>query len=100
MTHRIDEIERRLKAATPGPWEVSDTDIRSSAFVRAPRFGHVCNAPVPHSDWHEAERNRNSQARKNIEFIAHAPSDIAYLLDEFRAAQRERAKRDTEEDRG
>jgi hypothetical protein len=55
MTHRIDEIERRLKAAIPLGMHAS-VDERYA--------------------WNH--------------FVAHAQSDIAYLLDELRAAHRER----------
>lgn len=82
IAESVAQITERLEKATPGDWRVSDHDVRTSAFVAAARYGHVCNAPVPHADWHDAEVNRNSQARKNIAFIAHAPADIAWLLSE------------------
>lgn len=79
-TDLIARAEASLVGVTPGPWRVSDLDVRTSAFVAAPNFGHVCNAPVPMADCYELEANRNSQARKNIAFIAAARTLIPELL--------------------
>lgn len=89
MTLDLEALKRVAEAATPGPWEVSDADVRTSAFVRARGFGHVCNAPVPYHDWHEPEANRESQARKNIAHIAtFDPPTVLALIARCEAAEK------------
>ena len=55
---RLDEIRARLNAASPWPWEISD--YGGSLLSRD---DHV--VPLRYKD---------------MEFVAHAPEDIAYLL--------------------
>ena len=59
MSDRLKEIRARLDAATPGPWQPVYINGRESPGVRR---------VVPES----AERD----------LIAHAPADIAWLLEE------------------
>ena len=77
----LERLRALAEKATPGPWEVQSPKVRTSAFVGAPRFGYVCNAPVPASDWN-MEFNATSQARRNVAFIAACdPQTILALLD-------------------
>lgn len=75
---RIDEIEARLKAATPGPWR-----IKPSAFER-----HCIG-----SDTRSTAKalfnmgSEDAEVEANAELIAHAPEDERYLLDALRAAE-------------
>lgn len=83
MTEKVEHTELRklAEAATPGPWSVSDHEVRTSAFVRAPKFGHVCNAPVSVHNF--GDGNSQDPARKNIAFIAAAnPETVLALLAE------------------
>ena len=72
MTSREAEIQARLDAATPGPWEVYDPGDGTARLwtVRdneddAERLIHE---PIGYLDW------------DNGELIANAPADLAYLL--------------------
>jgi hypothetical protein len=59
---RIDDIKKRLAFATHGPWTPQGKDVR--AIYR--HFDHmVCLAST----------------ELNAQLIAHAPSDLQYLLD-------------------
>lgn len=72
---RLDEIEARLKAATPGPWH----------FVRA---GGI-TAGI---EWIAQVFNRRDEdfpnAANNAALIASAPADIAALLPVARIAEK------------
>jgi hypothetical protein len=68
ITTYLDEIEARLKAATPGPWRTRDkstilskTDFVASTFDNGPYF-----------DTELEETNSN--------LIAHAPTDLQTLI--------------------
>ena len=65
MTDRADEIAGRLEAATPGPWHTS----RSKRWVYNTAREGFDDEPVA-----EAE------TVPDADFIANAPSDIAWLL--------------------
>lgn len=60
MSDRLQEIRARLDAATPGPWEKTSPNVVVAA-------GDVV-AGVPLTN--------------NADLIAHAPADLAWLLDE------------------
>lgn len=70
---RLGEIENRLNAATPGPWEVYRNDREVTMWVLSGDgalecyLGYLGNRP-----------------ENDAEFIAHSPSDVAYLLAELR----------------
>jgi hypothetical protein len=64
---RIEQIRRRLAAATPGPWS------RHGADVHADVVGQLLTG----RDGSSAIR---AQADRDAEFVAHAHSDIALLL--------------------
>lgn len=69
---RLQEISARLDAATPGPW-LNDREWHQVEFVEwpgseylKPYRGHVAAVGWP----------------GNADLIAHAPADIAWLLNE------------------
>lgn len=67
MPDRLKEIRARLDAATPGPWDVDEWTTTADVFASGAK-----------SEPTVAHRVRMSDA----DFIAHAPADIAWLLDE------------------
>jgi len=103
MSDRIAEIEARLSATSPGPWEPSQganadgkklatTGVEKAAFLalsvndnESPLWLVVTPDVIP------AATGDGPRAKANAEFIANAPGDIAYLLGELAAI---RAKAD------
>jgi hypothetical protein len=68
MSDRLAEIRARLDAATPGPWDYDHITRNVEADSRwLPDKRHVVAPMVGHFDG---------------TLIAHAPADIAWLLDE------------------
>ncbi len=68
---RIDEIKKRLAAATPGPW------LKHEAYhvickVGEALHGIVCRLPPKDTD---------------ADLIANAPADLAYLIERLEAAE-------------
>lgn len=70
---RAEEIRERLDAATPGPW------TRFGWLIAKPEVDIVQWAYVdmPPAEWTDDE---DSPAARTLEFIAHAPVDVAWLL--------------------
>lgn len=98
---RLEEIRKRVEAATPGPWVPSDHDWGSNdgVYVPEPNEGVCtvhnhgvrswsCFVAVPANN-HACEIG--SEAHRNMVFIAHARSDIPFLLDEVARLQAENA---------
>lgn len=85
MANKIDEIRKRLKDATPGPWEYVPADDCDDWQLYNGEFTFIkqddSGVPVSTEDG---------------EFIANAPTDIDFLLGEVSRlkAELERAKRD------
>lgn len=87
---RLAEIAKRLAEATPGPWQVifsgdektrtryewSIWDEAGNAFV----LSMERKQQIPSLEWAK-------KRSVDFDFIAHAPSDIAYLLESLRASQ-------------
>lgn len=71
----LEEIEARLKAATPGPWK-ADTSNDGSSVTAATACYTVCDC----ADWVHPTEGEVSDAR----LIAHAPTDLAALVAEVR----------------
>ncbi len=74
---RIAQIEARLAAATPGPWRAvredkSDVAMGAKPFIILDGANHRC-AEI---------RAFCGGNYDNADFIAHAPEDIRYLMDE------------------
>ena len=78
MTHsdREKEIEARLKAATPGPWARDPFD--------GPSYQVIASGNRVVSYHHRHERQKNDFIVPDHELMAHAPSDLSYLLEENR----------------
>lgn len=77
MTTRIDAIRKRLEAATKGPWYVSHDGSHVSSRLDPNGSTGSYHFAVIHGWTHET--------RHNGEFIAHAPQDIAFLLERLDA---------------
>jgi len=77
----LAEIEGRLLAATPGPWQTRHGDpstVETTASAAAENQREVCDTGFRDSPGGVGE------CRANARFIAHAPTDIAALLAEVR----------------
>lgn len=71
------EIRQRLEKITPGPWlEHESGDIFSAA-----RIGIACIMRM------EGQTYGTGQREGNADFIAHAPTDIAALLERVEQAE-------------
>lgn len=73
---RIDEIEARLAAATPGEWSVlreQDDD-----FVSITLLGPKNQKGA---DWIWDDLERSPQQEDDLTFIAAAPADVRWLID-------------------
>lgn len=68
---KLDAIEARLAAATPGPWTISHRN--DNQIIRA-------DGTLVADTWYE-------NYESNAEFIAHAPDDMAALLAVVKAAR-------------
>ena len=90
---RLNEIEARSNAATPGPWRADKSEQVQYRTVGAGFDGKECVQSWSGSDAHYANGSRMGDA----EFIAHAREDVPYLLDEvyrlnLRAAHLEQSR--------
>lgn len=93
MTDRIAEIRARLEAATPGPWKADTVKNVGENWL----IGCVIEAGDDQRNCHwivttdnlRASQCMSGGAEEDSVFIAHAPEDIKYLLDEI---ERLRAK--------
>ncbi len=88
MTDRLAEIRARLDAATSGPWVVTGRGSagcavvgRTDAEVTGMKWG-VIAWPTRRPRNAAGEALASLAIDRNAEFIAHAPADIAWLLDE------------------
>lgn len=84
----LSDIEARLKNATPGPYVVQRFDDDGGEFnylvdSLADRVNHMVAWCCEHDNL--------PQAKKNAELIAHAPTDIAKLLEAVRIAEQDLA---------
>lgn len=87
---RLDEIQARLDAATPGPWETHQDMVRIG-FEELEPLSVAKRVRKPGvTEMHYVVPWVNEVCDQ--EFIANAPDDVAYLLAELRKA-RERARR-------
>jgi hypothetical protein len=91
---RIKEIEERVKAATPGPWDrTTACTVRAIKDDLAVPLFESC---VPY-EWHRkvyttakvmADAHRDEV--NNAEFVAHAREDVPWLLSHLSAVTAER----------
>jgi hypothetical protein len=73
---QLAEIEARLKAATPGPWEAATT---ARSVYGTPIHGPFGSRGRPDEGPHIAN------AFSDAEFIAHAPADVTVLVEAVKA---------------
>lgn len=92
----VAEIRARLEAATPGPWEAEiGEDIQVNAGTALTVWNETGDVGTPARSWRstdrifefvdakwELEEEDYSVMASNAEFIAHAPTDVAFLLEE------------------
>lgn len=86
----VPEIRARLEAATPGPWEATWRDDEW-ASVEIPDTAD----DTMQLAWHEGG-GITAMDGANAEFIAHAPTDIAFLLEENERLERRLAEAQAE----
>lgn len=79
MSDRIDQIRERLDNATPGPWDHIESTYRD-------RPAHRIGNPDINVDVALVWRWGDSLSLATAEFIAHAPDDVAWLLDKLAEA--------------
>lgn len=72
ITDRLDEIQGRADKATDGPWSRFET-MMADTFVVGPR-GFIREDIV----------SGPTYERENAEFIAHARTDVPWLIDQVR----------------
>jgi len=86
MPDRLTEIEARAEAATEGPWEVARFDYEDGAI----NWQVWCGAGTDNDKAHgyNCDDLWAPNVRKTSEFIAHARTDIPYLLARLRSAER------------
>jgi ubiquinone biosynthesis protein UbiJ len=75
MPDRLAEIRARLDAATPGPWRLIKPLSTASRNV----LHNVVRDTIPN---HSEEMGEYRGRWMDADLIAHAPDDIAWLLDE------------------
>ena len=78
--NKLREIRERLAKATPGPWKVwrpEDDDERYIIPTRDDEKGFIAEADL-----------RRKEVDWNALLIAHAPTDLAYLLDRVEQLER------------
>lgn len=84
---RIEEIEARLKAATPGPWEFDGNEINNvpdyESETPAP-WATVLECRVDCMSYCYGGSLAMDITPENKALIESAPADIAYLLAELR----------------
>jgi hypothetical protein len=90
MSDRLAEIRARLDVATPGPWRVIEP-LQQTA--RPPRRMLVADLEAPQQS---SELGNVQLSWFDTRFIAHAPADIAWLLDRL-DYEREFHKRESAE---
>lgn len=89
MADRLDEIRARADAATPGPWGVwtsmdNTRDILSEAEHPA--------VPLAGLYGRDGSEHPTAGEDADADFIAHARSDIPYLLDRLATSEQEAAR--------
>jgi hypothetical protein len=93
---RLAEIEARCKAATKPPWKFSAPGGRDCIWMdvvdeNGDEILSGETQPQPHTCQNpEAERPRFEQVKADLEFAAHARTDIPDLLAALKQAREER----------
>ena len=94
---RVKEIEERLQKASPGPWIVPTANIHRVIALHEDGNPNLLIVEHPNeSAWYGQDNisyfrlgseEGGRQSAANARFIAHAPDDIRYLLDELKKAR-------------
>jgi hypothetical protein len=91
MTNDIEQIRKRLEAATPGPWRFdSFNDIEDNmGRILFRILDHPMDEVYPtggqeRGDWY-------SESERNVDFVVNAPADIRFLLEQLEATQKQLA---------
>jgi len=89
----IEEIRARWAAATPGPWRHwYDESVEDDVRVCFSRDGVACEWCIALASFEgEAPATSVSRWRADAVFIAHAPSDVAWLLERVAVLEAELA---------
>lgn len=84
---RLEAIRQRAENATPGPWILSPEKCgpEGQGVYEAESFGHICEVGDPYP-------RGNNRPQENMEFIAHARTDIPALLDHIAELEAELEK--------
>lgn len=84
LTDRLDEIEARADAATPGPWEADVTEV-SQHWSRPEPWATVVSSEVHCMAYCYGGSGRGIERETDAEFIAHARTDVPALVAALRA---------------
>jgi hypothetical protein len=74
----LNEIRERLEDATPGPWKIDDGGVNDHIHSIGPICGYDFDS-----------LNFKNIDDPNVQFIAHASTDISNLLDEVERLREE-----------
>lgn len=75
---RLDEIEARLSAATPGPWAIGTNEKNCLIIGSRQTQGWVC----------VGDPDAAPEAQDDAALIAHAPEDLSALVAVVKAVRR------------
>lgn len=93
MTDRIDEIEARMKATTPGPWEADivgdscETRIHLTLIGQPPSDGFSGHNVIATLNGFGDDKSDEERAA-NLLFIADAHQDVPWLLARVRQLEK------------
>lgn len=84
LTDRLDQIEARAEAATPGPWEADVTEV-SQHWSRPKPWVTVVSSEVACMAYCYGGSGRGIERETDAEFIAAARTDVPTLVAALRA---------------
>jgi hypothetical protein len=100
---KVQEVEQRLQAATPGPWAWGRTGEKCTgaavgarcfaeedAECASPLSGDLTDRPDDFSVSEPVAFLEHQNANADASLIAHAPGDLRYLLDRLAALEAQR----------
>lgn len=91
QTVDLDEVRRRVEAATPGPWDViRDPSDEDNTIIRAVAGWFEAYGQRQYGVRYVAELAEGNPTEADAEFIAAARTDIPALLADLGAARQER----------
>lgn len=93
---RLDQIRRRLEAATPGPWYVRDraqvSDVPDARIVEVFTLREADARICEVGSYSRRDGRANRACLADADFIAHAPGDIAFLLERIERLEAARSR--------